>query len=722
MLILSRRDNVIEQRVVVALRLTIDQGISTVTLRLRTENVQELAAVGLRLRTFDPSLIVPPESESTTAWVITHEGLPVEAVEYSISSSIDGGAKPRLPQLNVTLRGKVELEKDLSITVTVARKNKVFRQTYGPFGVLGYTFEKRATGWVTVVNSVDTTEADVADEDAQIEFDKEFLVWEKENDLTDYQRAVKQRQEALEQEQRRRRIRQRENQLQEQLQSTGNEVDQKRIQAELCRLRKSADKPKDYRRASVKSVLQYALNAMGIPYELKRALPYEYMYFYADEDTGRQVAWGRLKGVSFKTKGKTPIQVVKELLEPVGWQVIIRHGVAYVGPSEELLDAGFSAGLLEIDPEFLITETQELINPNLDNAGGNAQLPRKITLKGASAVNYLPPIDLPDETEDDPEGFAFQQSGTLTTSGEDIGYDVSGVRKIMSRWTSTKYKSQGVLSRETYRKDGWVPAGRQTDGRIYLVPSWVLIEDSEIKYLYTNPRFPQALTKSTSTKTEYIVALGAAYETETSETTNIWDSKGYLQRKLVSRKIYADWRWDGFVGGTPTHTINYETVSEEYLQVTANMWQITRIKTGSSRFAYYGDDDQAIGTKRTVKTTREIIFTDQSPPRASIQQVDYDCENLDQGFPYDETLEVEYSLNGRARSVEYTIPWATRIDSEWYQWIIARTRRARPAKRTRYQMTIPPKIELGTRVREFQITGKAASVRANVVMEEALDG
>lgn len=139
----------------------------------------------------------------------------------------------------------------------------------------------------------------------------------------------------------------------------------------------------------------------------------------------------------------------------------------------------------------------------------------------------------------------------------------------------------------------------------------------------------------------------------------------------------------------------------------------------------FENGESAEARKRTKTEVLVDDLTDQGPPRAPedhLSDVNTECEKEpEEGFPYDVPIEGVLEPGGRGDAIERSIPWATTIPAYWLEDVVAGIRRARPAKRTKYELTAPPKVTVGTRVKDFSLSGSAASVKATVTVEEALD-
>ncbi|WP_278911634.1 hypothetical protein [Deinococcus wulumuqiensis] len=743
----------------VQLSVVVDRQVSGVRLSVATARERVRRPVYLSVRTLDPLTLLPPPvpgqsgGGSGEAYVVTHTGLPVEATDYTISGSIDGGTAQRLPRLSATLLGRVPLSGQLHIGVRVGP----YAQSYGPFAAVGQTYERTPTGWVTKVNSLDTSEAD-ADPDSPLmpEFGDEFLPWEVERDLTPYEQAVKQRDEAVQRQREARIQRDTERRLNEKLDSgTLTPSERAAVRAQLKAVRKAKTVPPDRRHVPVQAVIDLALRTLPLPFHLAAPLPFGGDFFWASESTGVVKDGGVVKGVSFQLKGKTPVQVLEELLGPVGWQVVIRFGEVYIGPPAELEVAGQTPGTLQLPGDLLTGLSQELVNPDVSGAGGNARLPRKATVQGATLIRHLPslPPD-PDDQQAQRDDFVAKKDAELRETGTDTSpHPLTRRPRLDGSWVSVKTKRDGLLRQETYRREGIVPNpdGQhvqkiQTTGEFvnttytFVTERWELTEDRVTTYFYEDPIYPDAETRQVSRKREwkggipFLIPEGASFTgpekasavvlSEETETVSEWSPQGWLLRKTTHTTTYQDFKWP-FGLDAPISRPTVEVIAEEWTPINKDTWQLTRLRRSEGWEAQTDEDGGVSDPLPVLKTSREVAITDQGPPRAPDPDDGSDTEGEDeqdaQTFTYEEPLEFVVYPGGRGEAVTRSIPWATSIDPKWAEWVIASIRRARPAQRTRYGMAAPPALELGTRVREFSISGRGGGVDASVTIEEALD-
>lgn len=787
----------------VVLSVVVNRAVSGLRLSVATSRPRVTAPLYLGVRTHDPLSVLPPPVPGQTgggkgeAYIVTHSGLPELTTDYTITGGIDGGATLRLPKLSATIRGKVSLTGQLAIGVRVGP----YAQAYGPFAAVGHTYELTPTGWVTRINSIDPSEADATpDSPLMPVFEEEYLTWERERDLTPRQQARRERDAELTRRRLARLFRERERALEERLLGGGLTPEQEAAaRKDLKAYQKAQQPPPDRRRTPVQEVIQHALSALPFPFKLAEGLPYAADFFWASENTGRSFNGGKLKGVSFQVKGKTPVQVLEELLNPIGWQVVIRFGVVYIGPPEELEEPGLTPGLLELPSELLTGLSIEQINPDLGGAGGNAQLPRKVTITGATAIKQLEPLD---PEPDEAERFSSLRDATLTEKGTDYSlHPLTRKERVDGYWTLTKEKRDDLLRAETYHREGVVPnpdgervititteydyGGEDTDAAAgndgsgdeseerkvvstytLLAEKWSVTEDRQTRYFYEDVNYPQAETRQTSTKKEWrggipviikvvppvipndeVLGEGddggtegdtqsvsdwvtdweapkasALVLTEEATVTTEWAPQGWLKRRTVETTTYGDHKWPWGLDA-PLGRPETQAETEEWQPINADLWQLTRRRRWQGWEAQTDEEGAQTDPLPVLKSSVESILTDQGPPRApddsGRRNPDEDEEPM--RFPYEEPLVVTVFPGGRAEPQERAAPWATQIDPKWTDWVAAGIRRARPAQRTRYSMKAPPRLELGTRIREFSISGKAGSVDANVTVEEELD-
>lgn len=725
-MILGRRRQASTERafrgpVVVA---TINRAFSGLVVLAATQRLRTFSGVYARAATLDPNSIpLPPVGG---AYVVTHHGLPQEATDYTVRMR-EGDAAPTL---EATLRGQVTLSGEVSITVRAGDH----RQTYGPFGALGYTFSRTPTGWITQVTSADMSAADAEADSPYIQpFTSEYLPWERERDLTPYQQALKARNDALREREVRQRQEAREKDLQRQLNEEHDPAKRRELRCAISRLRKQAKDPPDRRRVPVQSVIRMALAALPIPFSLGAALPYGGDFFWASEDTGVSFNGGKLIGVSFQVKGKTPVQVLEELLGPIGWQVVIKFGEAYIGPPESLQSAEETPGTLDLPADLLTGLSIEQVNPEAAQGNGNRQLPRRITITGASARKVLLP--LPPEPDHEPDETDFQEQEDITFSGSSYveGYSaVTGQKRVESRTTWEKVKAGGLLRRETSETHGLVPTFQltYTGGQWGAVlERWTLQEKRKTTYLYTDPRYGKALTEQLTTVAAYAEPVDRVVDpAETTRITQEWHPEGWLRRKVTTKETIGEWQtWTSEDRKTiiTWATLTYESEVEEWLPVGKDQWSHKVTRKRGSYWPMFEEGDPA-DPQRRMKT--EVLvdgLTDQGPERAPEDgDNDDDCgeeKEAGDGYPYDEALEQVLLPGGRGDAVTRSAPWATSIPPVWLENVVGSIRRARPAKRTKYEVAAPPRVQVGTRIKDFSLTGKAAGVRATITVEEALD-
>ncbi len=706
---------------------TVQRAFSGLGVRVRTERLRGLSGLYARVTTQDPNALPLPGDAS--GYVVTHRGLPQEAVSYTVNLR-EGEAAPRL---EATLRGQVMLEGNVSITVQAGPH----RQTYGPFGALGVTFRQTPTGWVTQVTSADMSAADAEADSPYMEaFTEEILPWERERDLTPYEQARKARADALAQQEARERQTARERALTRELERATSPAVREALRLELCRVRNQTKPPLDRRRVPVQGVIRHALNALPFPFRLPKPLPYAGDFFWASDNTGLDFAGGKLIGVSFQVKGKTAVQVLEELLGPIGWQVVIRGGEAYIGPPETPEESAATPGHLDLPGDALTAVSIEQVNPEATQGNGNRQLPRRITVTGASARKWLPP--LPPEKDDegnltDPADFSLWDNATLTGSSRVVGYSVLGEQRLESETRWSKTKEGGVLVREHSVTNGMVPhfgLGQVNGQWVVQAERWTEREVRETVYSYDHPTYPKAMTSQLTTVDGYAEPLNRNIRLETTRITQEWHGEGWLRLKTTTKETIGDWQtYESEDGKTRMTygTLTQESETEEWTPLGPEQWKHVVTRTRRSWWPMFEDGESTDPQRRTRTEVLVDDLTDQGPPRApedGRDEVAKDCgqkEEEGEGFPYDEPLERVLEPGGRGEAVTRSIPWATSIPDVWLEDVVGSIRRARPVKRTKYELAAPPKVEVGTRIKDFSLSGSAASVRATVTVEEALD-
>lgn len=728
----------------------------------RTEGVRVFSGLPVTVRTYNPVDDLPLPGGGTVGspgappagaqgYIITHNGLPAPTTDYTIGMSWDGGLKPKLPSLSATVRGKAQFDGNISVGVVVSGTGGTLAQVYGPFGVLGYTHERTPTGWVTRVQSLDSSAADAEAEGPLMPiFEQEYLPWEKERDLTPYQQALKARNDALIERalerQTQSEIRAVEKQLRKyeevlaapegtgSIPTTNIPEAIKKLKAQLKDLRKKAKPIPDRRNIPVQDVIQFALRSLPLPFELKGALPFAGDRFWASEDTGVEWRGGTLKGVSFQVKGKTPVQVLGELLEPVGWEITTKFGVVTIGPPDPLEEAAQTPGLLEIPEDMLTGITQEIINPNVGTTGGNAQLPRRITIIGAATVKKLPPLPpLPDDEEEEERPYEEalkEKDFTWTETGVDVEYN----GEVVGTWRHTKNKRGGLLVSEEFVRQGWIADGLQIyeDGNGYQVHyrRWDTIERRLTTYTYGVRGYPNAEVLQETRVYGAVPHKKGLELIQSIRVETAWAREGWMERKTSVTSDFTN-----FVSSIDLSTgkieyaalVSRTIVTEAWTPINKDTWNLIETETRDAYHTYFTGDGEPDTLLPGKKTQFKSTLTDQGPPRAPDEtqdRADREDEKEEpeegEGFPYEEPLEGNYDTNGRGDPVTRSVPWATSIDPQWKEQVIAATRRARTAQRTTYRLAAPPKVEMGSRIKEFRLTGRAASVQADVTVEEAI--
>ena len=712
---------------------TVQRAFSGPVVTAATSRPRAFSGVHASAATFDPNSVpLPPlpPGVGSAAYVITHLGLPQEAVSYSVALRETETAA----RLEATLRGQVKLAGELLLTVAVRKGEQVYRQTYGPFGALGYTYTKTPTGWTTQATSADLSAADTEEDGALAEpFSEEFLPWERERDLTPEQQAVQARDKALAQRETRRRQAAAEKAVQAQIDASKDPALRKALRAQLRKLQKQVAPPPDRRHVPVQSVLQLALGALGLPFVLGGPLPYAKDRFWASEDTGIPFNGGTLIGTSFQVKGKTPVQILDELLSPVGWQVVIKFGVAYIGPPEALAAATETPGLLEL-PEHLLTGLSiEQVNPEAATGNGNRQLPRKVTLTGASTRKRLDPLP-PEQDEDgnvtDPSDFGALRNATLSGETTVQGFGASGQERLESRTSWRKVKEDGLLRLETSETSGMVPTSDliYSGGQFgYVAERWVQTERRTTTYSYGDGLYPEALTEQVTRADAYAEPVARIVEdAEVTRLTQEWHAEGWLRRKVTVKDTLGEWQTQTSDDGKTiitwaTRTV--ETEVEEWTPLGPEQWKRAVTRTKQSYWPMFEDGEPADPARRRKTEVLVDDLTEQGPERApepADLPDDAEDPDVEPGEAYDVPLEAVSYPGGRADAVTRSAPWATTLAPEWPQNIVAGIRRARPAQRTRYELAAPPRVEVGTRVKDFSLSGSAGSVKATITVEEEL--
>ncbi|KQR37723.1 hypothetical protein [Deinococcus sp. Leaf326] len=713
---------------------TVQRAFSGPVVTATTARVRAFSGVYVSATTLDPNTIpLPPlpDGVGSAAYVVTHLGLPQEAANYSVNLREAEAAA----RLDATLRGRVGLSGELLLTVAVRKGEQVYRQTYGPFGALAYTYTKTPTGWTTQATSADLSAADTEEDGTLADpFTEEYLLWERENDLTNEQRAIKARNDALAQREARQRQAAAEKAVQKRLDATKDPATRKILRRQLRGLQRQVKPPPDRRHVPVQSVIQLALGALGLPFVLGGPLPYSGDFFWASDDTGVPFNGGILVGTSFQVKGKTPVQVLDELLSPIGWQVVIKFGRAYIGPGEALEEATKTPGLLELPSDLLTGLSIEQVNPEAATGNGNRQLPRKVTLTGASTRKRLAPLP-PERDEDgnvtDPSDFGALRDATFSGETTVQGYGADGRQRLESRTTWKKVKEDGLLRREESTTHAMVPTGDliYSGGQFgYVAEVWQLTEERATSYTYGDGLYPQALTEQITRASAYAEPVRRVLaDAEVTRITQEWHAEGWLRRKVTTSDKLGEWHTSQSEDGRSIDvwvTRVQEVEVEEWTNIGAEQWKRTVTRSRQSLWPMYEDGEPADPERRRKTETLVDELTEQGPERAPEPEElpddeDGEDNDVEPGEPYDEAISAEFSPGGRAVAVTRSAPWATSLELSWLDNIVSSIRRAQPAQRTRYEVAAPPRVEVGTRVKDFNLSGSAGSVRATITVEEA---
>ena len=241
---------------------------------------------------------------------------------------------------------------------------------------------------------------------------------------------------------------------------------------------------------------------------------------------------------------------------------------------------------------------------------------------------------------------------------------------------------------------------------------------------------PETLTLTLSTGGDVVIKLRPDLAPGHVERITGLAAKGFYDGVKFHRVI------PGFMaqGGdptVPTVKVSRSVGVEEWLPINKDIWSLTERLYEDTYHTLWGEDGTPESLFPGKKTTAKTTLTDQGPPRAAEDSPlgdpdkpdaddGTDADTDDEGFPYDEPLTATVYPGGRGDPVTRSAPWATTIDPQWTAWVTASIRRARPAQRTTYQVAAPPRVEVGTRVKEFKLTGKAASVQAEITIEEEI--
>lgn len=691
--ILGGEPPVQRSRVTLPLNAQVGGRRTALTLYATTQAIRQRTALSLSITTLDltaPDQLPPPkltgdvQHGTALAYLITHGGLPAEAKDYSI------GTQNGMPTLQATLRGRVDVTGTLSLvaTATPLAGGPLYAAAYGPFNHLRSTYTQTQTGWVTKISSADTTEKDATALQLPL---PEYLPWEKEKDLTALQTAQKARDDAL-------------------LALTLKDV-------------KCKDKvPVDRRRVLVHSLIWWALGQLpaSLPYLVLAPLPYPGDFFWASQDTAAGYFGGVLNGVSYQTKGKKALDVVRDILGRAGWQVTLRGGMVLIGPPAALLTTGGAALEVNVPMEMLTERSEELVNVNAGASNdpqapsGSFDLPRQITVHLATAKKYLPP--LPDE--DQITTFELARDMVLAGGSSVVSPDANGIERTESVTTWTKTKVGGLLVSEATMTNGVVP-DVQIDFLFKTVKleSWQLREDKQTTYGYSDPIYPKAQTSTATITQSYIAYLKAVRETERITALTTWHPKGWLQQKITVKISVQSF---GFTLGTgpsgpqlfPYAQTQQETETETWIPTRPGWWHHTVTRYRTRVFPVYEDADSAtlIGGGTTETVTDEE--TDQGPPRAPEGECPVD-EPV--GFPYDAPNDAVKFTGGRGDATEVDIPWATKLPVGIFDSLYPQ---ARPKRKLTYVCAVPPTVKFGGPVGTFSASGSNGKFSATITVEE----
>ncbi|RJF74471.1 hypothetical protein D3875_04110 [Deinococcus cavernae] len=665
---------------------------------------QSGAGLSIRLRTADlPAPVVPPlppvpagavVHAPPIAYLITHGGLPLQAVSYSLGNSRgDGDAKDK-PTATVELRGQyggLGGELFISVTATSLTDGQHYAEVYGPFTGLRPSMALKADGWVTTLSLADTTAADAEREQGWDVLQREYLPWEIERDLTPEQQAEKAREDALKQ--------------------------------QALKDVKCQDKAKpDLRSQSVHSVIYWLIERLALPTVITAPLPYARDRFWATEDTGTD--W---IGTSYKVKGKKAIDALRDILGRVGWTVKLLEGQVIVGPPAPLSSGkAESAGELNL-PEALLTETRiELVNATEES--GDFTTPRRYDFTGASRRFYKPPIPNDDPSTTPEETFETMKAGTMSW-GPLTAYSTreDGTMRLESTTSGKRTKAGGVLVSEEQQKDGIVKVKGwpDADGNQPMVEMWAApLEKRTTTYGYSDPLYPQAITEQLETVAAFQEVMGFVSDpSEVIRTTQTWHPKGWLQRKDTVKRAIGEWLTWTNADGSTTYTLpawSTETEHETWYPTRPGWWKHHIIRTTETYVLRRLDDEPEELVKHVKSEVLVNEETDQGPPLAPTSGDDTCPEDKPEGFEYRVPLTGSFNTNGRGDPVSVDIEWATSIPATYFEWVTA-TNRQRPAKRTTYSAPVPIRARLGSVVKSYSIQGKAGSVQASAVIEEVTE-
>lgn len=713
----GRRSTAPRQRAQLLLQARVGVQRAVLPLYLRPAGVRHRVGLSLMLRAWAPQVpALPPVPPITApagyrvhqpaqAFLVTHQGAPAAATSYSLGNSrdtsSDGGAKDR-PTATVEVNGQAAPGGDLYL-VAVAQDlagGATYAQPYGPFRLVGQTQTRKGDGWVTTLNTADTTAADAERLPEWQALTSEILPWEIEKDLTTRQQAQAARDQALA---------------------------QRALKDVKC-----ADKPgPDLRSVTVQTLIWALIRRLGVPVIVTAPLPYAGDRFWATEMTTATPGFGSMVvGTSYQVKGKKAIDALRDLLGRVGWTIRLRDGAVVIGPPAGLSSGPEeTAGELDV-PAALLTEVRvELVNPNPEQ--GSLSTPRSITLQGSAVRQWLPP--LPPEEQSEEETFETVKNMTLSGTEQILAsrtYSLTDVLESRTDWSRTK--AGGLLRSEERRTDGLAPyptTFEDSKGNPVIAEFWCSPREvRHITYLYEDPLYPKALTRQIEVvdafaETVYQLIEGAERTTITQE----WHEKGWLRRKITTRDGIAEWTKHEQASGTGTvttwtYTRTTTTEEETWFPSRPGWWKHRIVQREDSYWVVYEDDEMGQPQRRSRTRIPVDIETDQGPPTAPDDGVT--CpEDEPEGFPFDDpeqSVRAVFQTNGRADPTTVDIPWATSLPETYFDWIQAAARQ-RPSRRVTYSLPVPPLVKVGGIVQSYSISGGAGKIEATVTVEEELD-
>lgn len=667
-------------------------------LTVRTLGTLNERAVGsLRVRTLD--VTPPPVDPPTPPPGVDRSVLPPKAFLVSstvstvvpcLSYSYTGGDQNSTPTLTVELPGRIDFQGSVTVVATAVPRHggESFAAVYGPCKAIKPTFTRRAGKWITRLDCEDRTAKTARSRMTEL---AEFVPWVEH--LLPEQIAAKEYREALE---------------------------DLALSDVPCRQRRRLRK--GYRTLRINALLSQLLGAYPIPWALTAELPFgdARLYERAGEVIGSTdevpLYEGPVAPSYDGTKGKLVDAALLEFLSPLGWEIRLVGGVAYIGPPAPLAPPGGVDAMLGPAAQALTLEEEQIISAPDDedapifsttpvDATGQGDLPYKITVRLMEyqylygAVPAVPGHNLdPNRTE-------------VSHSGDDE----------TGRTTRTVQYANGRVSKETtvvdcrvqlYPPQFALAGGLATE---WMNGATVTVTEHE----YGHPTFADAETRSVTVEHAYVANTGRFFDTMRSETITTWSADGYLNERVT--------RTDDLIAIEPfvptgSTEAQFRAVYgrteqvERWREEERGLWHhvITVTRTAQKPIYDVGVAEivGSVGVPSHAAPVDE--HTSSAPP-----QVRPRCpEDPAQGqvVTYRERKEVVFYTNGAGPAATIDLPFLDEVPPGLLE---QRYARALPRRRLKYEANVPLPVIVGPQ-RQLSVSGGPASARSTVTIEEAL--